>query len=138
MNWTDIDFHPTDRVLRQFAGAWLLVLGAIGASQWLLRGNARAGLALVVAGLVIGIAGLLRPMAVRWIFVAATVAAFPIGWVVSQVMLLVLFIGVITPIALLFKLQGRDRLARKRTIGQQSYWKPKAPARDVRRYLRQY
>ena len=138
MTWTDIDFDPADRVLRQFAGAWLVVLGALGANQWLLRGNARVGLVLVVVALVIGTVGLLRPKSVRWIFVAATVAAFPIGWVVSQVMLLVMFIGVITPVALLFKLQGRDRLWRKRPSGQQTYWKPKATMRDVRRYLRQY
>ena len=134
----DIDLHPTNRVLQQFAVAWLVALGILGGNQWLVRGNARAGLALVAVAVVVGLAGLLRPRAVRWIFIACTVAAFPIGWVVSQVMLLVLFVGVITPIALLFKLQGRDRLSRRRNPGQQSYWKPKAAARDVRRYLRQY
>jgi hypothetical protein len=134
----DIDLHPTDRVLRQIAVAWLVVLGMLGGNQWLVRGHARAGLALVAVAVAVGLAGLLRPTAVRWIFVACTVAAFPIGWVVSQVMLLVLFVGVITPIALLFKLQGRDRLSRRRNPGQQSYWKPKAAAHDVRRYLRQY
>ena len=133
----DIDLHPTDRVLRQFAGAWLVVLGILGGNQWL-RGNTRTGLALLLAAAVIGIAGLLRPTAVRWLFVACTVAAFPIGWVVSQVVLLVLYIGVITPIAVLFKLQGRDRLSRQRKPGQHSYWKPKVTAHDVRRYLRQY
>jgi hypothetical protein len=134
----EIDLHPGDRILRQFAGAWLFVLGAIGANQWLARGNPRVGLALVVLAAVFGTAGLLRPRAVRWLFVASTIAAFPIGWVVSQVMLLVLFIGVITPVALLFTVTGRDRLSRTRRPGQPSYWKPKTPAQDVRRYLRQY
>ena len=87
--------------------------------------------------IIIGIAGLLRPRLVRWLFVAATVLAFPIGWVVSQVMLFVLFIGVMTPVALLFKAQRRDRLARTRSA-QSSYWKPKTATQDMRRYLRQY
>ena len=132
-----LDLHPTDRMLRQFAGAWLLVFSGLAANQWLMRGHPRAAIVLAGLALLIGVAGLLRPRAVRWLFVAATVLAFPIGWVVSQVMLLVLFIGVMTPVALLFKAQGRDRLARKRS-GQSSYWKGKTATEDVRRYLRQY
>jgi hypothetical protein len=132
-----LDLHPTDRMLRQFAGAWLLVLSGLAANQWLMRAHPRTAIALAGIALVIGVAGLLRPRLVRWLFVAATVLAFPIGWVVSQVMLVALFIGVITPVALLFKVQGRDRLARKRSP-QSSYWKPKTAMEDMRRYLRQY
>ena len=131
------DLHPTDRMLRQFAGAWLLVFSGLAANQWLMRGHPRTAIVLASLALLIGVAGLLRPRASRWLFVAATVLAFPIGWVVSQVMLLVLFIGVMTPVALLFKAQGRDRLARKRSR-QSSYWKPRATTEDMRRYLRQY
>ena len=133
-----LDLHPTDRMLRQFAGAWLLVFSLLAANQWLARGHTRVAMVLASLALVVGVIGLLRPRAVRWLFVAATVVAFPIGWVVSQVMLFVLFVGVITPVALLFKLQGRDRLARKRRPGQASYWKPKTTTEDMRRYLRQY
>jgi hypothetical protein len=134
----DVNFHPSDGILRQFAGAWLIVLGVLAAYQWLLRGNLPVAAALLAAALLVGVAGLVRPPAVRWLFVASTVAAFPIGWVVSQVMLVVLFIGVMTPVALLFKLQGRDRLSRKRAPGHASYWKPKTTTEDMRRYLRQY
>jgi hypothetical protein len=132
-----LDLRPTDRMLRQFAGAWLLVFSGLAANQWLIRGHARTAIMLAGIALVIGVAGLLRPRLVRWLFVAATVLAFPIGWVVSQVMLVVLFLGVITPVALLFKVRGRDRLARKRQP-QSSYWKPKTATEDMRRYLRQY
>lgn len=134
----DINLRPTDRMLRQFAGAWLLVCSGMAANQWLTRGNARAAVALLIAAVVVGVTGLVRPRAVRWLFVAATVAAFPIGWVVSQVMLFLLFALVITPIALLFKLLGRDRLVRRRPEQQGSYWTPKTTTADMRRYLRQY
>jgi len=132
-----LDLHPTDRMLRQFAAAWLVVFSVLAANQWLTRGHPRTAIVLAGVAIIIGIAGLLRPRLVRWLFVAATVLAFPIGWVVSQVMLFVLFIGVMTPVALLFKAQGRDRLARKRSA-QSSYWKPKTATQDMRRYLRQY
>ena len=134
----DINLHPSERILRQFAAAWLLVLSGLAANQWLMRGNARIAAALLALAVLVGVAGLVRPRAVRWLFVSSTVAAFPIGWVVSQVMLVVLFIGVITPVALMFRLQGRDRLSRKPTPGQTSYWKPKITTEDMGRYLRQY
>ena len=133
----DINLRPTDRMLRQFSAAWLVMVTALAANQWLWRGNPRIGAALVVAGVVPGMSGLLVPRTVRWLFVACTIAAFPIGWVVSQVMLLVLFLVVITPVALLFNMTGRDRLARRRS-SQESYWKRKIATEDVRRYLRQY
>lgn len=133
----DLQLRPTDRMLRQFAGAWLIVFGVLAAREWLARGNPRLAMALAGVALLVGLAGLVRPRAVRWLFIASTVAAFPIGWVISQVMLLLLFIVVITPVALLFKLAGRDRLLRKRTK-RESYWIPKGPIADVARYLRQY
>jgi len=137
MTWADIDFHPGNRVLRQFAAAWLLVLGGMGAAQWLLRGHSSAGMVLLLVAAVVAIVGWLRPQAVRWPFVASSIAAFPFGWVISQVMLLTLFTALITPVALLFRMTGRDRLWRKRRE-RQTYWKPKVRTRDVRRYLRQY
>ena len=133
----DLNLNPTARVLRQFAGAWLVVLAAFATSQWL-RGNPRTAIALGACSVIVGVAGLVRPGSVRWLFVACTVAAFPIGWVVSHVMLLALFVGVMTPVAIVFRLAGRDRLSRRRPARLDSYWKPKTPPADVRRYLRQY
>jgi hypothetical protein len=138
MNWVDIDLHPRDRVLRQFAVAWLVIVGSLGVNHWLSRGNVRVGVVLLAVAMVVGTAGVLRPQAIRWIFVVASIAAFPVGWVVSQLMLLMIFAVVITPVALLFKIIGRDRLWRKRTPERKTYWKPKTPTHDVRRYLRQY
>jgi hypothetical protein len=138
MNWADIDWNPSSRILRQFAAAWLLVLGAVGINQWLLRGNPRIGIVLLATAFAVGTIGLLRPPSIRPLFVACTLATFPIGWFVSQLMLLTLFAFVITPVALLFKISGRDRLWRKCTPERPTYWKPKTPIRDVRRYLRQY
>ena len=134
----ELNLNPSDRVLRQFAAAWLVALGIIAAEQWLVRSHPRAAALVLVAAILGGVTGLLWPRAIRWLFVGCTVVAFPIGWVLSQVMLLVLFLAVITPIALLLRLQGRDRLLRKRTAGQTSYWKPKPTPQDTRRYLRQY
>ena len=138
MNWADIDLNPSSRILRQFAAVWLIVVGAIALNQWLVRGNPRVGIALLAIAVVASTLALLRPRFIRPVFLACTVATFPIGWLVSQVLLLTLFAIVITPVALLFKITGRDRLGRRRTPERPTYWKPRAPIQDVRRYLRQY
>ena len=133
----ELNLHPSTRVLRQFAATCLLLVGATGAERWL-RGEPRTGMALVGIAIVVGVLGLVWPKGVRWLFVALTVIAFPIGWVVSQLLLLILFAAVVTPVAWLFKLQGRDRLGLKRSADRSSYWKPKSTPQDIRRYLRQY
>ena len=52
-------------------------------------------------------------------------------------MLAVLFYGLFTPVALLFRLIGRDALSLRRRAGTASYWKPKPAAPAVRSYFRQ-
>jgi hypothetical protein len=138
MKWGDIPFEPTAKSLRQFAGAWLVFLLAAGAHQGLARGHRQLGLSLAVVALVVGILGLVRPAAIRWLFVALMVLAFPIGWTVTQIMLALMFYGVITPVAVLFRLKGRDLLCRKPDAGKTSYWTNKETPEDPRTYFRQY
>ena len=66
----------------------------------------------------IGLLGLLKPFIVRWLFIGATVAAFPIGWLVTQLMLAIMFYLVLTPVALVFRWRGRDELQLKRKTEQ--------------------
>lgn len=70
-----------------------------------------------------------------WIVTAVTL---PIGIVVSFVILAVLYFCVFTPIALVFRLIGRDSLHRRFDPEARSYWTPRRPAGDVRRYFRQF
>src|SRR3954454_20090146 len=109
MKWTDLPLKPTDRVLRQFAVAWLIFFLALAARQYFAHHHHTAGI-IVGAVSLIGIVGLIKPAAVRWLFVGATVAAFPIGWVVTHVVLAAMFYLVLTPMAVWFRLRGRDEL----------------------------
>lgn len=135
MTFADIPFRPTQRTLRQFAAVWLLFFLA-----WAYRARAHPalGIGLAIMAVVVGCAGLVRPGLVRWIFVGWMVLAFPIGWIVSQVMLLMLFYVVLTPAAVLFRLRGRDLLRRKPNPGCATFWLPKETPADVKSYFRQY
>jgi hypothetical protein len=73
----------------------------------------------------------------RPVFVAWMVVAFPIGWVVSRLVLLLLFFGVVTPVALFFRVTGRDALKVKRRPGAGTYWTQKPHSADVASYFRQ-
>jgi len=137
MKWFHLPLKPTPRVLRQFAAAWLIFFLALAVVQLFLRHRATAAGVLSVVAL-IGLAGLLKPSAVRWLFMGATVAAFPIGWVVTQVVLAVMFYAVLTPLALVFRLRGRDELQLRPKPEQTSFWITRHPERDVRRYLKQF
>jgi Saxitoxin biosynthesis operon protein SxtJ len=138
MTLSDIPLRPTSRALRQFAGAWLVFFLAFGAHQYLVRKHPSVGLVLMALAVVIGLLGLIQPAAVRWIYVSWMVLAFPIGWTISLLMLLVMFYCVITPVALLFRMRGRDLLCRKPAPAQATFWLPKHMPQDVRSYFRPY
>lgn len=138
MTWSDIPFRPAARALRQFAAAWLVFFLATGAHQYLVRHHPRAGLALMSLAVVVGVTGLVKPSLVRWIFVAWMVLAFPIGWAISGLMLLLMYYAILTPVAVVFRMRGRDLLRRQRPPTSASLWLPKEMPQDVRSYLRQY
>jgi hypothetical protein len=138
MHWTDIPRNPSAKTLRQFAAAWLVFFLAFGAHQYVVRHHHLPGAVLGVMAVTLGLLGLIKPVAVRRLFIAWMVLAFPIGWLISQVMLLLMFYLLITPVALLFRLQGRDPLARKPAPERVSFWAPKKLPEDVRSYFRQY
>jgi hypothetical protein len=138
MTFADIPLRPTSRALRQFAAAWLVFFLAFGAHQYLVRKHTSAGLFLMALALAVGLLGLIKPGAVRWVFVVWMVAAFPIGWLISLLMLLVMYYGIITPVAVFFRLRGRDLLGRKPAPTAATFWLPKQAPQDVRSYFRQY
>src|SRR4051812_131040 len=113
MTWSSLPLNPSLRTLRQFAAAWLVFFAGLGAHQYVAKGNPSAGLALGLMALLVGMPGLIRPGILRWVFVTWMVLAFPIGWLISNLILAVMFYGLITPMALVFKMRGRDALNRK-------------------------
>jgi Saxitoxin biosynthesis operon protein SxtJ len=137
MQWSDTTAPPTLKVLRQFAGLWLIVLA--GLSSWRAwhgdLGSVTAALASI--GVAVGVLGLIRPAAVRAVYVGAMVAAFPMGWIVSRLALGIIFYLVLTPIALVFRLRGRDTL-RLRRRGAASHWMACTGARTPDEYFRQF
>jgi hypothetical protein len=138
MRWSDIPFAPPSRTLRQFAGLWVAFFGGLSAWQGFARGHTAAAAVLAAVAVLVGPLGLIRPQAVRWIYVGWMVAVFPVGWVLSRLVLAVMFFGVVTPVALVFRLLGRDALHRRARPAATSYWEPKPAAPTAASYLQQF
>jgi hypothetical protein len=138
MNWNHLPRNPTPRALRQFAAAWLFFFAVLGLYHWLARTQPRLGGALCLLAVVVGVPGLVKPALIRWTFVTSLVVTFPLGWLITQCVLGLMFYLVITPVALVFRLGGRDPLRRKSAPGRPSFWNAHEQPRDMRRYFRQY
>jgi len=135
----ELNFRPSDRELRWFAALWFTVFWAIVGClvwyHWHARGVAGALWSFAAA---VAVIGLIRPAAVRPLYVGWLVAAFPIGWTVSNLLLLAIYWLVFTPIGLMMRLTGRDPLTRRFDRQAKTYWFARRPSDDKERYLRQY
>lgn len=134
MNWHDIDLHPTARKVRQFAALWLVLFGTLAVRAQMTHRSGVLPFAVVAA---VGLVGIAAPAVMRPIFVASSVATFPIGWVVSRVLLAIVYYIVFTPFAIAFRIFGRDAL-QLRQGPSDSYWSPKRRASDLLQYFREF
>ena len=143
-----VNWRPNRRELATFGLICTAVFGAVGAWIAFRHSVFGIGLAPPTAQLVsrvlwaLGAACLvgsrLAPEMLRPLYVALTAVSLPIGFVLSHVMMAAVFYGVLTPIALLFRLMGRDALQRRFDPGRSSYWEPRRQAPDKTRYFRQF
>jgi hypothetical protein len=89
-------------------------------------------------GLAIWGSGFLSLRLTRVFYVALTAATLPIGIGVSLLLLTICYFGLITPIALIFRVSGRDVLHRRFEPGALTYWQPHPPVERESRYFEQY
>jgi hypothetical protein len=139
-----MSWNPSERQLRQFglcatiAGPLLgwIVMGRTAPSTWE-PSQALALAAFAMLGLLGGLLGAFRPSSLKLVFIAVTLLTIPIGMVLGELMLLIVYFGIFTPVAALFRLIGRDALHRRFEPAASSYWAPKARAANAREYFRQ-
>jgi hypothetical protein len=131
-------FNPSDRMLRQFAAIAIVFFGAIAARQEF--HHHRHGLATVftVLAVTIGPLGLAWPRVIKPVFIGWMALAYPIGWTVSRIVLGIIFYGLFTPVAWIFRFIGRDELALKSQRTAPTYWRLKPGAVEQSQYLRQF
>jgi hypothetical protein len=138
MALVSIPWRPSRRDLRIFA-ALQLVFCAIIATTLSQRSHA-CGFAILLgaASALVAIVGLIQPPTIRWVYVGWMLAVYPIGWVISHVVIAIAYFGVVTPIGWLLRLRGYDPLQRRFDSEAASYWQPRPPTPEGKRYFRQF
>ena len=131
-----INHNPPNRELRQFCGIWLpagaLIIGFSFMSDWQSR--------LILWGVLgaVAVIGLALPKLIRPIYVGLMYAVFPIGFVLSYVILAIVYYLVITPVGLIMRLVGYDPMQRTLQREAASYWMPREQVTNTSQYFRQF
>ena len=137
MALTKLNLNPTDRHLRQFGGICVFALPLVA---WLwTRDGSLAGWC-AVAGVAIGVSAFVKPVLVKPLFVGLTIATFPVGLVVGELAMLIIYFGAFLPMSLIFRVIGRDSLQRRQggESTEESLWQTREPAAGVKRYYQQF
>lgn len=143
----EMDWRPDERTLRQFGFIALFGFGFLAAIAWFELlvfsfglGEARP----IVAGAFAGLAALsllfslVAPRANLPIYIGLTLVAYPIGFVLSYLIMGFLFFVMITPLGLFFRLIGKDPLNRRFEPAAETYWSDPRPRRGKESYFRQF
>jgi hypothetical protein len=134
----DLNLNPSKKDLRIFSLAMLAFLAFIGWAVWRKSGSVPAGTAVAAAGIAFALLGLTVPRAVRPVFITMMVINYPIGWVVTHVVIALIFYLVVTPLGVIMRLCGRDPMERRFDPNAKTYWKPRRTDVDSSRYFRQF
>lgn len=134
----DINWNPSRKDLRVFGLAFLGFSWVASGLLWWRFGWNDFIPSLWIAGPIVGLVGLLWPRALRFLFIALTLLAFPIGLVIGNVLMAFVYYLLVTPIGLVFKLVGRDSLHRKLDPQATTHWVARKPPASMARYFRQY
>lgn len=133
----------TEKQLRGFARLLPFALAAVAGVLWYRTGVPPTewpawAYALVATLLLWALAGMVSPPAIRPLYRLLVWLTWPIGLVLSTVLLAILFYLVVTPIGLALRLSGRDPLHRKRPSSDESLWRERRSDAPAGRYSRMF
>jgi len=144
----EVNWKPTRSDLRLFGlggavamvivAAWIVLRRRMFGFEIGPQAAHTAGVALAVASGGVVVLAVAWPRALRPVHLALTAVGFVVGGLVSYVLLAAVYFGLFTPIALVFRLLGRDALCRRFDRSAETYWQTREPTSDVRRYFRQF
>lgn len=129
----DINHNPTTRQLRQFAAATLIMLPLV---TWLSTQQPMAAALAIVTALAFVALSLVRPNALKPIFVGVSLITWPVGRIVSEITIFLLFYAVFVPAGLVSQLFRRDPLSLRPKGHSNGTWKTHTGKGDFHSYFR--
>ncbi len=135
MSLVEINWSPNQKQISQFGVLCLLILPLLG---WLWRVSSTTIIALFAIASVIAFLAYFRPLMVRPLYVGLILFTAPIGFVVSELAMVLIYFAIFLPISLSFRLVQRDALKLKIDRGATTYWQSKPQPKDISSYYRRY
>jgi hypothetical protein len=139
MSWTNDEYQKLDRsprALRRFGftvGFAILLLGCV--LLWRHRG---AGWPLISIGAVLILAAGLVPSALKWVHRPWMIGSIVLGWIITGILLTMVFFLVVTPIGLLQRLFGKRVIEVDFDADAASYWQARTPPPMPADYEKQF
>jgi len=134
----EVNKNPGKKELAWFGLIFLAFFGLIGGLLWFRFDRSGAARWLWACAGAVTLVYYAVPPFRRLLYLAWMYASYPIGWVMSHVVLGIVFYLVFTPIGLIMRLAGRDPMQRKFMENEGSYWKEHDPHQKPERYFRQF
>ena len=138
-----LELNPAPRLVRQFA--WFGLVGLPLIVGFVLRlsvGFSWTHPAMIAAGVLAVVTLVLHELGVpalaKVLFVVISVVALPIGFVISHLLMMVVYYLVLTPIALVMRATGRDMLGKKLEPQRETYWHVREAERPKASYFKLY
>jgi hypothetical protein len=129
---------PSASELRYF-GFILAAFGAVlAAIVFYASGSVTAAHVIWIVGAVLGLVYYAVPPLKHPLYEVWMRLLYPIGWLISHVLVGAVYYLVLTPIGLVMRLFGRDVLARRRAERASSYWRPLGEPDSPQRYFQQF
>lgn len=122
-----INWSPDEKILRQFGWISLAGFGVLASVAWFKFGSQPMTITLGVLAVLTPVVGSINPKALKFLYVGLSLISYPIGFAVSNLVLLLIFFLVFTPLALIFKLIGRDELRLHLDPEASTYWRKYDP-----------
>jgi len=139
MALVSVNWNPSRKDLNGFRTVSVIATIVIAALLYGLKGvDVRWCAAIVAFGGFVWLSGLASLTLTRYVYIALVAVTLPIGFVISLVLMGVVYFGLITPLGLIFRLIGRDALCRKFDPKVPTYWLPHRRTKKVERYFQQF
>ena len=134
----DVNWRPSRREMKQFSVLFVIFFGLVAYWVYGWTDSTTAAYATFGIAATVGVTGFFFPDFMRYVYVGWMAAVFPIGWVVSHLMLAFIFYGVVTPIGLLMRLCGYDPMHRRPDKSAKTYWIKRTNQQKPSQYFRQF
>jgi len=134
MSLIRINRHPRPRQLLVFALAWAIFTGVLGWRLWIKGYTPAAGFCWALA-ILVPVAGAFWREGLRRLYVGLSLVTYPIGFVFSALVLVLIYYAILTPLGLILRVCGHDPLQRRPAA---SYWHKRPGPRAAASYFRQH